>query len=101
VIAHELAHNLLHHSRPSRSPRNRQGRLFLPSSTRSGGTQEAEEEADRLAVRLTRAAGYDLSGAESFLTGLTGISPPASQVRTHPELDRRLASLKAEIAAGG
>jgi predicted Zn-dependent protease len=99
VIAHELAHNLLRHGRRSYSPVNRQGRLSLPADAAPRGAQESEEEADRLAVRLARAAGYDLSGAESFLTGLAGASAPVLQAGTHPPLERRLALLRAEIAA--
>lgn len=99
VIAHELAHNLLRHGRRSYSPANRQGRLPLPPDTPQRGAQETEEEADRLAVRLARAAGYDLSGAESFLTRLAGAGAPVLQAGTHPPLERRLALLRVEIAA--
>lgn len=101
VIAHEIAHNLLHHGGRSTLGYDPQGSLFLPSPAAAAGAQEAEIAADRLAVRLTRAAGYDLSGAESFLAGLTGVDPPASEEPTHPPLDRRLALLRAEIAKGG
>jgi len=101
VIAHELAHNLLHHGRRLASAPDRKGGLFLRSGTTARGTQKAEEEADRLAVRLTRAAGYDLSGAGDFLTDVAGAGPPAPGARTHPTLRRRLALLKREIAAGG
>ncbi|HEX8444346.1 MAG TPA: M48 family metallopeptidase [Allosphingosinicella sp.] len=100
VIAHELAHNLLHHGRRLASAPDRQGRLFLPSGAAARGTQKAEEEADRLAVRLARAAGYDLTGAGEFLTDVAGASPSAPGARTHPTLRRRLALLKREIAAG-
>jgi Zn-dependent protease with chaperone function len=99
VIAHELAHNLLRHGRRSYSPVNGQGRLSLPADAAPRGAQESEEEADRLAVRLARAAGYDLTGAESFLTGLAGAGTPVLQAGTHPPLERRLTLLRAEIAA--
>lgn len=98
VIAHEMAHNLLGHGQRLSSPTSTQAGLFLPSGSGVGGTQEAEEEADRLATRLVGAAGYDLSRAESFLTSLSGISPSASGARTHPPLERRLALLRVEIA---
>jgi predicted Zn-dependent protease len=97
VIAHELAHNLLRHGRRSALGPDGRGTLFLPSGTATRGTQNAEEEADRLAVKLAKAAGYDLSGAAAFLTDVAGAGPSSSEARTHPPLDRRLALLKREI----
>ena len=99
VIAHELAHNLLHHGRRSASLPHRQDKPFLPSNVGARATYAIEEDADRLAVKLAGAAGYDLSGAESFLTDLTRSGPPAPESRTHPALERRLALLRTEIAA--
>lgn len=97
VIAHELAHNLLHHRQRLGSARS----LFLASEAVAAMMRETEEEADRLAVMLVAAAGYDLGGAESFLSGLMGLTPSALLASTHPTLDRRLALLRAEIAAAG
>jgi predicted Zn-dependent protease len=97
VIAHELAHNLLRHGRGSVIETDRRGTLFLPSGTAVGGTQRAEEEADRLAVKLAKAAGYNLSGAAAFLADVAGVGPASSGARTHPPLGRRVALLKREI----
>ena len=98
VIAHELAHNLLHHaSRLARLGISSDGLLALAGS----GTAEmrkTEEEADRLGVRLAMAAGYDLSGAGSFLSGLQARDREDGPPSTHPALDRRLALLTAAIA---
>ena len=70
------------------------------ASAAAPGDTQTEEDADQLAVRLTRAAGYDLSGAEAFLAGVSGDGPPVSGPATHPAVGRRLMLLRAEIAAG-
>jgi predicted Zn-dependent protease len=99
VIAHELAHNLLHHGQRLAAARKAEARLFLPSGSGSATMRDTEEEADRYGVGIATAAGYDLSQAETFVTGLmNGISDIAG---THPALDRRIALLKAAIAAAG
>lgn len=82
VVAHEMAHNILRHS-----PR--------PAGT---GASQAEEQADRLAVAMVAEASYDLSGAEEFLRRLTAPVAGVSLAATHPQPDRRLALLRAEIA---
>jgi predicted Zn-dependent protease len=98
VIAHELAHNLLHHSQRLASARSTQNRLFLPSGAGSATMRETEEEADRRAVTIAIAAGYDLREAESFLSGLMA-NMPGGLADTHPAPDRRMALLRAAIAA--
>ena len=101
VIAHELAHNLLHHAaRLARLGISNNG--LLPA-TRSGSAEmrATEEEADRLGVRLAMAAGYDLSGAASFLGGLQVRDGKDRSPSTHPAPDRRLALLAAAIAEAG
>ena len=98
AIGHELAHNLLHH-------RARLARLGLGTSalllTAGAGSAEmrvTEEEADALGVQLAAMAGYDLSGATSFLDRLqSGRGMDAES--THPAPGRRLALLTAAIAA--
>lgn len=55
IIAHEMAHNILNH----RERLDRIGR-------RTANIRETEIEADRLAVRLMHAAGYDPAAAASF-----------------------------------
>ena len=97
VIGHELAHNLLRHSDGPASGSARP-RLRL-TGTGSAAMRESEEEADRLAVRMARAAEYDLSGALSFLTGLLEAEGVGRADGTHPAPARRLAVLEAEIAS--
>lgn len=98
VIGHELAHNLLRHGeRPAAS--GSAGQPLRLTGTGSAATRETEEEADRLAVRMARAAEYDLSGALSFLTALLEDDGEARGDGTHPAPARRLALLEAEIAA--
>jgi hypothetical protein len=99
VIAHELAHNLLHHKERLASSRSTSGHLFIPSGEGSALMGTTEEEADRFAVRLAKAAGYDLSGSGAFLKRLAEPGLATSAPTTHPALTRRTALLKAEIAA--
>lgn len=100
VIAHELAHNLLHHSERLAAVGSTGTRLGL-TGTGLAEWREAEEEADRLGVRLASAAAYDMSNARSFLTALLDADSPGSAAGTHPASTRRLALLSAEIAAAG
>lgn len=98
VIAHELAHNLLHHA--ARLARlGITGNGFLDAA--GSGTaemRETEEEADQLGVRLVLAARYDLAGAASFLRGLQAGRGAGSARSTHPGPERRRALLEVAIA---
>ncbi|MDT9599362.1 M48 family metalloprotease [Sphingosinicella rhizophila] len=98
VIAHEMAHNFLHHHHRLASP-HLEGQLLLPSSDGSATMREMEEEADRLAVGIAKEAGYDLKEAGSFLRSLMTAIDPAQTGGTHPQLDRRVELLEAAIAA--
>ena len=97
VIAHEIAHNLLHHGQRSAAG-GAQLRLRLTGSG-SAEMRETEEEADRLGVRLARTASYDLSDAVSFLGALLAEAGVGETATTHPAPARRLALLRAAIAA--
>lgn len=100
VIAHELAHNLLHHSQRL-ADMGLGSRKFALSRTGLAGSREKEEEADQLGVRLASAAGYDLSDVLVFLNALldaNGVDRPAG---THPATAKRLDLVRAEIAAEG
>jgi hypothetical protein len=99
VIAHELAHNLLHHSR--RLAAGGSVRRLRLTGSGSAEMRETEEEADRLGVRLARAAAYDLSDAVAFLGALLRADGAAGAAATHPAPARRLALLRAAIAAAG
>jgi hypothetical protein len=97
VIGHELAHNLLHHDRTAAGAAARP--MSLLSSQGSAKMREDEEDADRLGVRLAAGAAYDLDGVEAFLGGLLQSGDAVPRAASHPEPGRRLALLRAEIAA--
>lgn len=84
VVAHEMAHNILHH-------RSRQGRgsSLFPRTRRTTGIKQAEIEADQLALRLIARAGYDTSAPERFLRR---VAPArwADLSITHPSIGRRI-----------
>jgi membrane-associated protease RseP (regulator of RpoE activity) len=97
VIAHEMAHNLLHHpARLAAAHGSTSGRLGLIGSG-SAEMRETEEEADDLAVKLAKAAAYDLRGAESFMGDLLRGDGAARAASTHPATARRLTLLRAAI----
>ncbi|HMJ92916.1 MAG TPA: M48 family metalloprotease [Allosphingosinicella sp.] len=98
VIGHELAHNLLRHGRQPFAAAEVAGPFSLLPADGPVGSSEREEEADRLAVGLSSAAGYDLGGAEVFLAGLLKAEVGDEGAATHPEPARRLALLRAAIA---
>lgn len=100
VIGHELAHNFLHHSQRLAASGSASRRLRL-TGTGSAEMRQTEEEADRLGVRLASAAAYDLSDSLSFLTALLEADGAGRAAGTHPAPARRLALLRAEIAAAG
>ena len=99
VIAHELAHNLLRHSHKLAVTGRTESRVMGLLGTGSEMMRETEEEADRLAVRMTTAAAYDVAKAGAFMSRLLGGPNAASTAGTHPTTDRRLTLLRAEIAA--
>jgi hypothetical protein len=97
VLAHEFAHNILHHR--ARLDAAHVSRGFLGNFGRSARLiRETEEEADRLSVYLMDRAGYDPEAAVRFWErfgrrGLSFLSAP-----THPNWRRRIASFQEEIA---
>jgi hypothetical protein len=97
VIGHEMAHNLLHHRRRL-AAEGIVANTLLPAAAGSRDmreVRETEEQADRLAVGLADAAGYDLGDAESFLRAL--MRGDVTVASTHPARDRRLTLLRAAI----
>ena len=99
VIAHELAHNLLRHAaRLARYGISQKNALLAGAGPGTAVMRETEEEAARHGVRLAVSAGYDLSGAASFLTGLQAREGMDRSPSSHPRPDRRLVLLTAEIA---
>jgi hypothetical protein len=99
VIAHELAHNLLHHRRRLALAGLSENTLLPVSSVGLAAVRAAEVEADSYAVRMAGAAGYDLGRAASFMAGLLKTNGMAGALAsTHPEARQRLALLTAAIA---
>ncbi|MEN2786999.1 M48 family metalloprotease [Sphingomonas qilianensis] len=99
IIAHEMAHNLLRHRQRLAAFRAADDAGTPISAAELQQSRIAEEQADLWAVRLTAIAGYDMSGAAAFMAGLLGTAPTA--VTTHPAAARRLALLRAALAAQG
>lgn len=98
VIAHEMAHNILGHRKRLARAGIATSSLLPISAVGLAMVRATEEEADRFAVRMTAAAGYDLGGTAPFVGGLleaNGLSNDAAS--THPHAARRLALLKAAI----
>lgn len=84
VVAHEMAHNILHHRASDGSHAS-----FFPQTRRKSGIKQAEIEADQLALRLIARAGYDTSAPERFLRR---VAPArwADLSITHPSIGRRI-----------
>jgi predicted Zn-dependent protease len=98
VIGHEMSHNILQHRRRLAAAGVEMG-LLPVSKAGSAAMRRTEEEADRLAVRMAGAAGYDLAQVVPFVRRLlatTGLSEHAAT--THPASLRRLALLDAAVA---
>jgi len=97
VIAHELAHNMLHH----RDRLNAAGvhRGLLQDFGRSARlTRATEIEADRLSLYLLDRAGFSLDEAVRFREDLWRGSWDLLRSATHPSGAARLAVLRAEMA---
>lgn len=98
VIAHELAHNILRHSRKLAAAGGSERKVMELLGSGPAIMRETEEEADRLAIKMTTAAAYDMSQADAFMSRLLVGRDAASMAGTHPTTDRRLKLLRAEIA---
>lgn len=72
--------------------------LLLREALGKGYSRTLELEADREAVRLVRAAGFDPGAAQSALGRLAGVAPDnsglAEYFSTHPALDERIRALE-------
>jgi predicted Zn-dependent protease len=89
VLAHEMAHNILGH--PARLRALNVPRGPSRSLGKSGRhVWQTEEEADRLAVKLLAAAGYDLGAVMPFWRRFYASYESKLQLfRTHPSLAAR------------
>ena len=89
VLAHELAHNILGHPARLREQKVPRG-LLRGVGKNAKRVWATEEEADRLSVRLLRAAGYDLGAVLPFWRRFYAKHDWAPQIfRTHPSLAAR------------
>lgn len=98
VIAHEFAHNVLGHRARLDEAHVSRG-FFANFGSNATRIRETEAEADRFSVYLLDRAGYDPAAAIRFWArfgrrGLNFLGSP-----THPNWQRRIALLEAEIAA--
>lgn len=75
VVAHEMAHNILHHYDQLRRVRT--------CTADAGHTRRTEAEADRLSVSLLANAGYDPMLPVRFWHGRTGVLQLFSRDRDH------------------
>ena len=99
VIAHEMAHNILHHRARLELVRHPLSGRLPTAAVISAAVRETEEEADREAIILATAAGYDVSNVGAFLHGLLNpLKGPRLAAATHPDSARRLLLLRAAIA---
>jgi hypothetical protein len=105
VVAHELAHNILHH--PARAENEKASRgIFARFGDGSAELRRTEFAADRLAVWLIARAGYDLDAVVPFWTRLGQKSVP--ETGPYPDWNERtdrvaaaVAEVKAQREAGG
>lgn len=102
ILGHEIAHNVLRHPETLEAegvPTKGFGRRLGANRARVRAT---EEEADRLGLRLTWAAGYDLSVAMPYwrrLQARFGALP--GFLSTHPSLGQREKAIAAFLAEAG
>ena len=116
LLAHELAHIQLGHGRQRAMQdlltKPLLGRLAATAGgpaaqvamgkgmdlLRKGASREAELEADEVATKLLRVAGFDPAGLERFLGRLERLAPEqpewAALLSTHPHLRQRRAKLR-------
>ncbi|WP_093664180.1 M48 family metallopeptidase [Sphingomonas gellani] len=99
VVAHELAHVVLHHREQLEAAGVKDG--MLAEVGRSGRLhRRAEDEADRLSVALLYNAGYDPAVAARFWRDHGGdVDGGLFRSRTHPPSKARAAAIDAEVAA--
>lgn len=112
VLAHEMGHVLRHHARD----RVMADVVFdvvgrrLPAAGQvvrqmlgKGYSREQEREADREALRLAEAAGFDPEGGvralELLARGAPEATGPADYLSTHPRFDERIRTLREALGA--
>ncbi|MEI5686753.1 MULTISPECIES: M48 family metallopeptidase [Sphingomonas] len=98
VVAHELAHNILHHARRLDAAGVKRG--LLAEVGRNGRLfRLTEDQADLLGMYLLRNAGYDPQSAVRFWRDHGGdVDGGLFRSRTHPSSAARAKAIEAEIA---
>jgi hypothetical protein len=93
VVAHEMAHNILHHGEHAGGGSG----LFAELGFGAKAIKADEIAADSYAVGLLAAAGYDLAAPERFLRR-SGKFHWLDLATTHPGTGRRVATVRSAIA---
>jgi hypothetical protein len=92
VIAHEMAHNILHHAELLKGIST----LFAQFGIGSSRIKITEIQADDKAIDLMINAGFDINAPEIFLKKASRIIP-FDFATTHPGIDRRINIVRAAI----
>jgi Zn-dependent protease with chaperone function len=93
ILGHEMAHLILKHP-----PMGDGDKVLASIGIRSGTFWKREEAADRLAIRLVAAAGYDLAAVIPFWRRFLSAYDSAPQIfRYHPSLRARERIAQEEI----
>ena len=93
VVAHEMAHNILHHADQTKGI----NRLFAEFGFGARKLKAAEIEADNLAVELMARAGFDVTAPERLLRRFATVRSMDLSI-THPGISRRIAIVKTAAA---
>ena len=92
IMAHEMAHNILAHNGAERSEVG----LLPDRSTKAGGRQAREFQADVFAIEIIRDAGYD-PYCVPLLFARIGKRTSQAFALSHPNIKRRMAAVAIEI----
>lgn len=102
ILGHEIAHNVLHHPETLKAegvPTKGLGRRLGANRVRVRATEDA---ADRLGLKLSWAAGYDLSAAIPYWRRYQArFGAPPGFLSTHPSLAQREKAIADFIAETG
>ena len=93
VVAHEMAHNILHHAEQTKGI----NRLFAEFGFGARKLKAAEVEADGLAVELMARAGFDVTAPERLLRRFAADRSMDLGI-THPGIFRRIAIVRTAAA---
>lgn len=99
VLGHEIAHTILRHPAELEALGVPQGGPLRSFGKNASRVRKTEEEADRLGIRLTWAAGYDVTAAIPYWRRYYGKYDRLPQLfRTHPSLGARERLIRDVIA---